>query len=215
MAQSGAAPRRIIVTEACVAEGAEWLARTEPRFAHALALTGPLPLRRRPDGFAALLSAIVSQQVSVAAASAIWARLEAAGLVAPEAVLAAEEAALRAAGLSRQKVRYAKALAAAGIDYDALRAASADEVVAELVRVPGIGRWTAEIYAMFSLGHADVFAPADLALQESARVLFALPERPREAALRGMAEAWSPWRAVAARMLWAYYRVDRGREGVR
>lgn len=214
MPDTTAAPRRIIASEACVAEGAAWLARAEPRFAHALALTGPLPLRRRPDGFAALLSAIVSQQVSVAAASAIWGRLEAAGLVTPEAVLAADEEALRAAGLSRQKVRYAKALAAAGIDYEALRAAATDEVVAELVRVPGIGRWTAEIYAMFSLGHADVFAPADLALQESARVLFALPERPREAALRGMAEAWSPWRAVAARLLWAYYRVDRGREGI-
>jgi len=213
MAGSVAATRRIIATEACVAEGADWLARVEPRFAQALALTGPLPLRRRPDGFAALFSAIVSQQVSVAAAAAIWGRLAEAGLVAPAAVLDANEDALRAAGLSRQKVRYARALAEAAIDYEALRLASTDEVVAELVRVPGIGRWTAEIYAMFSLGHADVFAPADLALQESARSLFALAERPREAALRQMAEAWSPWRAIAARLLWAYYRVDRGREG--
>jgi DNA-3-methyladenine glycosylase II len=205
---------RIIETEACVAEGAGWLAAREPRFAQALELTGPLPLRRRPDGFDQLLSAIVSQQVSVAAAAAIWGRLQAAGLSAPEAVLSAEDEALRAAGLSRQKVRYAKALAGAGIDYAALRAAPTEEVVATLVAVPGIGRWTAEIYAMFSLGRADVFAPADLALQESARVLFGLPERPREAALRRMAEDWAPWRAVAARLLWAYYRVDRGREGI-
>ena len=204
---------RIIETEACVAEGAAWLAAAEPRFAEALALTGPLPLRRRPDGFDQLLAAIVSQQVSVAAASAIWGRMQAAGLTTPEAVLAAEPETLRACGLSRQKVRYAQALAAAGIDYAALRAAPAEEVVTVLVAVPGIGRWTAEIYAMFSLGRADVFAPADLALQESARVLFGLPERPREAAFRRMAEAWSPWRAVAARLLWAYYRVDRGREG--
>ncbi len=206
---------RIIETEACVAEGAAWLAGAEPCFAEALRHTGPLPLRRRPDGFAALLSAIVSQQVSVAAASAIWGRLEAGGLTEPQAILAAEESALRAAGLSRQKVRYARALAGAGLDYAALRAAPTEAVVAELVAVPGIGRWTAEIYAMFSLGRADVFAPADLALQESARALFSLPERPREAALRRMAEAWSPWRAVAARLLWAYYRVDRGREGIR
>jgi len=204
---------RIIETEACVAEGAAWLAGAEPRFAQALALTGPLPLRRRPDGFDQLLSAIVSQQVSVAAARAIWGRMEAAGLTAPAPILAAPDETLRAAGLSRQKIRYARALAEAGIDYAALRAAPTDEVVARLVAVPGIGRWTAEIYAMFSLGRADVFAPADLALQEAARVLFALPERPREAALRRMAEAWSPWRAVAARLLWAYYRVDRGREG--
>ncbi len=206
---------RIIETEACVAEGAAWLAGAEPRFAEALRRTGPLTLRRRPDGFAALLSAIVSQQVSVAAASAIWGRLEAGGLTEPQAILAAEESALRAAGLSRQKVRYARALAGAGLDYAALRAAPTEAVVAELVALPGIGRWTAEIYAMFSLGRADVFAPADLALQESARALFSLPERPREAALRRMAEAWSPWRAVAARLLWAYYRVDRGREGIR
>jgi DNA-3-methyladenine glycosylase II len=90
-----------------------------------------------------------------------------------------------------------------------------EEVVATLTAVPGIGRWTAEIYAMFSLGRADVFAPADLALQESARILFDLPERPKERALRAMAEAWSPWRGVAARLLWAYYRVARTREGVR
>jgi DNA-3-methyladenine glycosylase II len=204
---------RIIETEACVAEGADWLAGREPRFAHALALTGPLPLRRRPDGFDQLLAAIVSQQVSTAAASAIWGRLQAAGLTAPGPVLEAPEEALRSAGLSRQKVRYARALAGTGIDYAALRSAPTEEVVATLVAVPGIGRWTAEIYAMFSLGRADVFAPADLALQESARVLFGLPDRPREAALRRMAEDWSPWRAVAARLLWAYYRVDRGREG--
>lgn len=205
---------RIIETEAGVAEGADWLAGQEPRFAQALALTGPLPLRRRPDGFAALMGAIVSQQVSVAAARAIWERLEAAGLTAPETVAAADPEALRTAGLSRQKVRYVTALAGAGIDYGALRAAPTETVVAELTAVPGVGRWTAEIYAMFSLGRADVFAPGDLALQESARMLFALEARPREAALREMARGWSPWRAVAARLLWAYYRVDKGREGV-
>lgn len=205
---------RIITSEACVAEGAGWLAQAEPRFAHALRLTGPLPLRRRADGFAALMGAIVSQQVSVAAAAAIWGRLEAAGLTTPPALNAASDEALRAAGLSRQKVRYVRALAGAGIDFDALRQMPDGDVVKTLTAVPGVGRWTAEIYAMFSLGRADVFAPADLALQEAARSLFVLDERPREAAFRRMAEAWSPWRAVAARLLWAYYRVDRGREGV-
>jgi len=206
---------RIIETEACVAEGAAHLAQVEPRFARALELTGPLPLRRRDDGFAALLSAIVSQQVSVAAAEAIWGRLAAAGLTEPDAIAAASEEALRACGLSRQKIRYAKALAAAGIDFAALRAAPTDEVLATLVEVPGIGVWTAEIYAMFSLGRADVFAPGDLALQESARILFELEERPRPKALRAMAEPWSPGRAVAARLLWSYYRVAKDREGIR
>jgi DNA-3-methyladenine glycosylase II len=205
---------RIIETEDCVAEGAAFLCAAEPRFAHALELTGPLPLRRRPDGFAQLLSAIVSQQVSVASARAIWARLEAAGMTTPEAILATDDDGLRALGLSRQKATYARALAGAGIDFDALRNAPTDEVVSTLVAVKGIGVWTAEIYAMFSLGRADVFAPGDLALQESARLLFELPERPKERAFREMAEPWRPWRAVAARALWAYYHVQKQREGI-
>jgi DNA-3-methyladenine glycosylase II len=87
-------------------------------------------------------------------------------------------------------------------------------VIGRLVAVPGIGVWTAEIYAMFALGRADVFAPGDLALQEAARMLFQLEARPTEKALRQMAEAWSPWRSVAARILWAYYRVAKERDGV-
>ena len=205
---------RIIETEACVAEGAAWLAAAEPRFAAALGRTGPLPLRRREDGFATLFAAIVSQQVSVAAANAIWARLEAAGATGPEGLAAASDATLRACGLSRQKIAYGRAIAESGIDFAALRRMPDAEVVAALVRIKGIGVWTAEIYAMFSLGRADVFAPGDLALQEAARLLFALPERPKERALREMAAAWSPWRAVAARLLWEYYRVERAREGV-
>lgn len=176
--------------------------------------TGDLPLRRRPDGFAQLLSAIVSQQVSVASARAIWAKLEDAGAVTPDAVLRFDQDGLRDLGLSRQKARYACALAEAGIDYDALRHASNDEVIKTLTSVTGIGVWTAEIYAMFSLGRADVFAPGDLALQEGARILFDLPERPKEKPLRQMAEAWSPWRSVAARALWAYYHVAKDREGI-
>jgi DNA-3-methyladenine glycosylase II len=205
---------RLIETEACVAEGAAWLAKAEPRFAYALEQTGDLPLRRRPDGFAQLLSAIVSQQVSVASAVAIWAKLEAAGAVTPDAVLRFDQDGLRALGLSRQKARYACALAKAGIDYEALRQAPNDEVIKTMTGVTGIGVWTAEIYAMFSLGRADVFAPGDLALQESARMLFDLPERPKEKPLRHMAEAWSPWRSVAARALWAYYHVAKDREGI-
>ena len=206
---------RIIITQDCVAEGADWLAAREPQFAKALAHTGPLPLRRREDGFASLLDAIISQQVSVASAAAIWRRLEAAGLTdaAPMALAGDED--LRACGLSRQKMRYARALAQAGLDYAALRTAPDDAVIAALVALPGIGRWTAEIYAMFSLGRADVFAPGDLALQESARLLFGLDGRPSEKDLRARAEDWSPWRGVAARLLWAYYHVAKEREGIR
>lgn len=206
---------RIIEGPACVAEGAEWLAAHEPRFAEALAICGPLPLRRTADGFGALLSAIVGQQVSVASAAAIWKRLEEAGLTEESAVARAEPEALRAVGLSRPKIAYAQGLARAGIDFAGLRARPDAEVIAALTAVKGIGIWTAEIYAMFALGRADVFAAGDLALQESARVLFDLPERPNPADLRAMAEDWSPWRAVAARLLWAYYRAIKQREGIR
>jgi DNA-3-methyladenine glycosylase II len=205
---------RIIHSLDCVAEGAAWLAAREPAFARALPLVGALPLRREDDGFAALLRAIVGQQVSVASARAIWGRLEALGLTGAAAMAVASDEDLRAAGLSRQKARYGRALAQAGIDFNALRGIPDADVVRTLVAVPGIGVWTAEIYAMFALGRADVFAPGDLALQEATRMLFRLQERPSDKVLRAMAEDWSPWRSVAARILWAYYRVAKDREGV-
>jgi DNA-3-methyladenine glycosylase II len=205
---------RIIETPACVAEGMDWLVRAEPRFARVAAIAPVLPLRRHADGFAALLDAITGQQVSVAAANAIWARMEAAGLTAGPAILAATDDALRAVGFSRQKARYARALAASGIDYDGLRQLPDDAVIRRLVTVPGIGSWTAEIYAMFALGRADAFAPGDLALQEAARDLFDLPARPSEKELRAMSMAWSPWRSVAARALWEWYHRMKGREGI-
>jgi DNA-3-methyladenine glycosylase II len=208
-------PRRIITTDACVAEGAAWLAVQDERWALALHQAGPLPLRRKPGGFADLFDAIVSQQVSVASANAIWGRLQAAGLTDATSVAGALDEDLRACGLSRQKIRYVKALAQAGIEFDMLPLLSDEDVIANLVAVPGIGRWTAEIYAMFSLGRADVFAPGDLALQEAAKLLFGLEVRPNDRQLRSMAEDWSPWRAVAARVLWAYYRIAKSREGIK
>ena len=111
-------------------------------------------------------------------------------------------------------MRYARALAEAALDYPALRTLPDEAAIDALVALPGIGRWTAEIYLLFSLGRADVFAPADLALQESARLLFELPARPAPRPFAEMARAWSPWRGVAARLLWAYYRVAKDREGV-
>ncbi len=205
---------RTITTDDHVAEGAAWLAGNCEYFAGLLEITGPLPLRRTPDGFEQLAGAIVSQQVSTASARAIRGRLADAGLMAPEGLLAAEDEALRGAGLSRQKMRYLRALAAAEIDFVALRAAPTDEVVKVLTAVPGVGIWTAEIYAMFALGRADVFAPGDLALQEAARHLMRLDERPKDRALREIAQRWSPWRAVAARGLWEYYHHVKGKEGI-
>lgn len=206
---------RIIKSGECVSEGAEWLRQTCPRMAYALDQTGPLPLRLRKDGFEALLDAIVSQQISVAAANAIWGRMKNAGLTGPRKIKWATDEELRTCGLSSQKIRYARALATARIDYKSLRSQPVADVVSTLTEVPGIGRWTAEIYAMFCLGRADVFAPGDLALQEAARILYGLEKRPTEKEIREMAQSWTPWRSVAARTLWAYYRVAKEREGIR
>lgn len=206
---------RLIATRADLAEGAAHLARVCPVWARVLSELGPLPLRRQADGFAAIASAIVSQQISAQAAGAIWDRLAASGLTDPQAIAAADDDRLRAMGLSRPKARYLRAIAASGLDWDGLRELPDDQAIAALVELPGVGLWTAEIYLKFALGRADVLAAGDLALQESARLLYGLQARPTPAMLRRMARPWRPWRAVAARGLWAYYRLAKGREGVR
>ena len=205
---------RIITSDADVAEGAAWLAAREPRFARTLAETGALPLRLKPAGFPGLLDVIISQQVSVASANAIRARVAAAGLLDVEAVRAAGPEGLQAAGLSRPKARYVMGLAETPPDYAALARMPDAEALAALTAHTGIGPWTAQIYVMFCLGRADMFPPGDLALQVAAQHLFELPERPRPDALAAMAAGWSPWRSVAARALFAYYRVMKNREGL-
>lgn len=212
---TGLATLRVIDADADIQEGLAHLAATDPVWAAVLPEIGPLPLRRREDGFAAILGAVVSQQLSTHAADAIARKLQAAGLTDPVAIAAASDEALRACGLSAQKIRYLRGIAAASPDWAALRAMPDDEVLDTLVALPGIGRGTAEIYLKFALGRADAFAAGDLALQEAARILYGLDARPTPAALIEMAEPWRPWRSVAARALWAYYRIAKGREGVR
>lgn len=205
---------RQIETEADLAEGTTYLAAVCPVWARILPKLGPLPLRRRSDGFEAIASAVVAQQISNAAASSIWARIEAAGLLTPDAIAAADDDMLRAVGLSRPKARYLKGIATSGLDWNGLRTLPDEQAISALVALPGIGIWTAEIYLKFALGRPDVLAAGDLALQEAARMMYGLEERPGPAALREMAEPWRPWRAVAARGLWAYYRLAKGREGI-
>ena len=206
---------RIIETADDLAEGSAFLAQVCPVWARVLKELGPLPLRRRADGFPAIVDAVVGQQISIHAAAAIAGRMAEAGLTTAEAIAAADDAALQACGLSRPKIRYLRGIAQAGVDWDVLRVLPDDQVIATLVALPGIGQWTAEIYLKFALGRADAFAAGDLALQEAARVLYDLPDRPKPAALVTLAEPWRPWRSVAARGLWAYYRLQKGREGVR
>ncbi len=205
---------RLIEHESDIEEGLKWLFTHEPRFKDAYQLTGKLDLRRSEQGFTRLLHAIVGQQLSVAAAATIWDRVSKAGLTSATAIENSSDEAMRALGLSRQKISYARSLAAANINFSALPEMPSQTVISELTKVKGIGNWTAEIYAMFSLGRADVFAHEDLALQEATKILLELDERPRGKKMIAIAEQWSPWRAVAARLLWAFYGVQKGRQGV-
>lgn len=210
---------KIIETDADIQEGLLALAKLDGRLQPLIEAVGTIPLRRHQPGFAGLASIIVSQQLSVASANAIWAKTEAGlGAVASEAIRAADDAKLRACGLSSPKIRTLRAIAeavhAGALPIDDLHSMPIDDAVASLVAVKGVGPWTAEIYMMFYAGHADVFAPGDLALQEAAKIAFGLEARPNAKQIAEIAHGWSPWRAVAARLLWAYYRVAKQREGV-
>ena len=193
-------------------------ARDPDLVAHLLEVGGRPPLRRRAAGFEGLAAMVVSQQVSTASAAAIFARLQAAlpGLDAPQ-VLSAPDAALRGAGLSAGKVLTLRAAAAAVADgrlpLDRLAELPADEAAARLTALRGIGPWTAQLYLLSCLGHADAWPPGDVALEEAARLALGLDARPDRAALARIAERWRPHRAVAARLLWGYYRARKARDG--
>lgn len=187
------------------------LGQVEPRFTALMAAAGRPPLRRRPDGFAGLAAIIVAQQLSTASADAIWGRLAAAfEPLDAAAIRRARPARLARIGLSAPKIRALKAVAFAvergELALAALAELAAEDAHAALTAVHGIGPWTADIYLLSCLGHADAWPAGDLALQEAARLAFALPARPTAKQMQALAEAWRPWRAVAARILWTYYR---------
>lgn len=183
----------------------------DPRLARAHAQTPAFEWRRRVGGFEGLFHMIVDQQVSVAAAAAIWARVEAGlgGEVTPERVLATEIETLRSFGLSIQKARYGHEIARAHvegrIDFDHLERLSDDEAIARLTAIKGVGQWTAETFLMFCEGRRDVFPAGDIALQEAMRWADGLTLRPREKETKLRAEAWRPHRSVAAHLLWGWY----------
>mgnify|MGYP000129388149 CR=1 FL=1 len=187
------------------------LAEKDGRVAEGLALVGYPPPRIRPHGFETLLRIIVGQQISTHAADAILTRLDAAlPEVTPEGFLALGGEELRAVGFSGRKIEYANGIAEAilsgALDIERLAAMNDTEVIKELVKLRGIGVWTAEIYAMFSLGRRDVFPADDIALQEALRRLRGLAERPSGKEARKLVENWAPWRSVGVLFLWAYYR---------
>jgi DNA-3-methyladenine glycosylase II len=201
-----------IHTEADLDAALAALGKADPRFLPLLAKAGRPPLRRRSDGFAGLAAIIVAQQLSTASANAIWGRLAAAfDPLDPEAILRASPARLARLGLSAPKIRALKEIARAvkrgDLALAALGELAAEEAHATLTAVHGIGPWTADIYLLSCLGHADAWPAGDLALQEAARLAFKLPVRPTAKEMLPLAERWRPWRAVAARILWSYYRI--------
>jgi DNA-3-methyladenine glycosylase II len=207
-----------IATPDDIARGLDALVALDPRLSAVRGRAGAVPLRLSAPGFESLASIIVSQQVSRASADAIFGRLT--GLLdplTPQAVLGAGEAVFRQAGLSRPKQRGLLAAAqavAAGLDLHHLCSLDAGEAIAALTAVPGIGPWTAECYLLFSAGHPDVFPARDVALQSAVGHAFGIAPRPPEKMLIRMAESWAPWRGVASRLFWAYYREMKGRDAI-
>ncbi|GAY22741.1 MULTISPECIES: DNA-3-methyladenine glycosylase [Sphingobium] len=189
------------------------IAAMEPGFAAAIGRVGYPPPRLREPGYETLLRTIVGQQVSVAAAAAVWRKLEAelgAGC-APDALLVRDFDTLRACGLSRQKQGYARSLAelvvSGGIDLHDLPDDDED-AIAQLVRIKGIGRWSAEIYLLFAEGRPDVWPAGDLAVQIEIGRILGLAERPSEKLTRELAERWRPHRGAAAIMAWHHYNTE-------
>jgi DNA-3-methyladenine glycosylase II len=190
-------------------EAVEHLRRADPVLRGVIDRGGPLELATEPDLWWSLVDSIMSQQLSVKAASTIIGRLAAlgaSGRPTPAELLAADEEALRAAGLSRAKVRYVKDLAArwldGSLDHARIPAMTDEEVIAELTRVKGIGTWTAEMILIFTLGRPDVLPVDDLAIRVAVQQHYGLAARPGRDELLRIGEPWRPWRTLASRYLW-------------
>ena len=200
-----------------IAAGLDALCVADPRLARVRTIAGEVPLRRTEPGFASLVSIVISQQVSRASADAIFGRLvKLADPLTPDALLAADDVLFREAGLSRPKQRAVLAVSAAvrdGLDLTGLCEFDAEAAIGAMTAVPGIGLWTAEVYLLSAAGHPDVFPARDVALQSAVGHALGIDPRPGEKALIRIAESWAPYRGVASRLFWAYYREIKGREG--
>ncbi len=191
--------------------GMQELAERDPQLAALRERIGDPPPRIRPPGFATLLQIMTAQQISTKAAAAIWGRLEAAAGAQPDHRWLAEQTveSLRLCGMGFRKIEHAKGLAAAvqtgALALDRHHLASEEEIIAEIVALPGFGRWSADIYLLFALGRVDVFPADDLAMQIGFQRLRGLEVRPKAKELRGMVADWAPWRGVGAMFLWHYY----------
>jgi len=212
-------PTHFLHTDADLHKAIKLLVKADPRLKPVVDKAGLPSLRRRPAGFPGLCAIVVSQQLSTSSARAIWGRLQ--GAFDPfhhDGIRRARAPQLARLGLSRPKIKTLKAIGAAvskgAIDLDALGRMEADDAHKALVALHGIGPWTADIYLLFCLGHADAWPAGDLALQEAARIAFGLKARPDPKKMIALAEAWRPWRGVAAHLLWAYYAAVKRRDPV-
>lgn len=195
------------------------LAERDPRLKPVIDQCDEVPLRESADGFEGMAKIVVGQQVSVAAASAIWGRF--AGLmdnVCAAEFLAYPEEAVRGAGLSASKFRtlcgVAEAEQSGALQFDQLVHLPPDEAIEQLTQLKGIGPWTAEIYLLFCLGHPDIFPAGDLALQKMVGHINGLKDVPKEKETRALTEIWSPYRGAASRLMWRYFAVLKDKEGI-
>jgi DNA-3-methyladenine glycosylase II len=210
---------RRIETESDLESGLALLLKLDPRLQDVFKVAGRPPLRKRDGGFRGLSRIVVSQQLSVASASAIWRRVEAS--FDPfhfDTVLSARAPQFKRAGLSKPKIKtfreVARAVRDGRLDLEALHHMPADEAHAMMTAVKGIGPWTADIYLLFCIGHADAWPAGDLAVQEAIRLVFKLRKRPDAKRMQKLGEAWRPVRGVAAYLFWAYYAAVKKRDAV-
>ena len=212
-------PTHFLHTDADLHKAIKLLVKADPRLKAVVDKAGLPSLRRRPAGFPGLCAIVVSQQLSTSSARAIWGRLQ--GAFDPfhhDAIRRSRAPKLARLGLSAPKIKTLKAIGSAVakgvIDLEAVGRMEADEAHAALVALHGIGPWTADIYLLFCLGHADAWPAGDLALQEAARMAFGLKSRPDTKKMATLAESWRPWRGVVAHLLWAYYAAVKRRDAV-
>jgi DNA-3-methyladenine glycosylase II len=198
------------LTEGELARAVTALCQQDPDLARVVSRFGPPPLWQRDPGFATLVQIILEQQVSLASARAAYARLVsvASGASAGH-INALDERALAAAGLTRQKSGYVRALARAVVtgEFAVERLSGLDDegAHAELVKLRGIGPWSADIYLLMALGRPDVWPRQDLALAIAMREVKRLRAQPGPDRQLEISDSWRPWRAVAARILWHHY----------
>lgn len=203
------------INESTLLQGVEWLSKVDPELANVVDNFGPPPVWDREPGFPSLLKIILEQQVSLASAQSTYDKLIAKlGSLTPESFLTLDDSELKTTGFSRQKTRYGRVLANSiidgSLDIKGLEDLSDEEVEKALTALTGIGKWTSGIYLLMILDRPDIWPRGDLALNKAMMEVKGLETVPDNDRAEKIAENWSPWRSVAARILWHHYLSKRG-----